>query len=212
MFTLTLTSREATGKSAASALAKDGLIPAIIYGAKKKSESVSIPLADFKKILRDAGESTVIELDGLGGKMQALIQDVDFDPVTNLPRHADLLIIEKGAKMEVSVPLSFVGEAPAVKLGARLVKVMHELEVVADAAHLPHEIAVDVTVLENAGDQVRVADLSIPSGVEVRTDAEEVVALVQVAEEETEESAALDMGSIEVEKKGKEAEEGGQEA
>ncbi len=207
MTTLTVTPREAKGSRAVKKLAESGLIPGVIYSAKHETQSISIPLADFQKVLRDEGESSVLDIAGLSGKVQALIHDIDFDPVTNLPRHADFLAIEKGAKMEVAIPLSFVGEAPASKQDARIVKVLHELHVVADAAHLPHEIEVDISVLENAGDQIHVKDLKLPDGVESKADLEEVVVLAQVAEEEKEEEAAVDMASIEVEGKGK-AEEG----
>jgi large subunit ribosomal protein L25 len=207
MITIEAQTREITGKKAGSRLAADGLIPAVLYGAKRDVQSISIPLAPFKKVLRDAGESTVIEISGLGGSVQALIHEVDLDPVTNLPRHVDFLAVAKGAKVEVAVPLTFTGEAPAVKAGARLVKVMHELLVSADAAHLPHEIEVDISTLENDGDQIHVRDLKLPNGVEVKEDGEEVVALTQIAEDEPEEAVTLDIASIEVEKKGKTEEE-----
>jgi large subunit ribosomal protein L25 len=211
--TLNAQTREATGKEAGRALAAVGRIPAVVYGPKQDATSISLEAGEFKKILRDAGESSVISLTGLGADMQVLIHDVDFDPVTNLPRHADLYAIEKGAKVEVAVPLSFIGEAPAVKLGMNIVKVMHELEIEADPANLPHEIEVDMSALAAEGDQIRVSDLKIPAGVTVKVDGEEVVALAQAIEEEKEEdSAAPDMDSIEVEGKGKETEESTEDA
>lgn len=207
--TLTATKRDATGKSAAKALATEDRIPAVVYGPKQAATPISLSLPEFKKVLRDAGESSVIALSGLGSDMQVLIHDVDLDPVTSLPRHADLYAIEKGAKVEVAVPLSFVGEAPAVKAGANLVKVMHELEIEADPANLPHEIEVDVSGIALVGDQIHVRDLAIPHGVTVKVEGEEVVALAQAVQEEVEEeTAAPDMDAIEVEGKGKsEAEE-----
>lgn len=203
MITLEAKTREIRGKKAAGELAKEGRIPAILYGAKREALSISLPLAAFKKVLRDAGESSVIELSGLGASVQALIHEVDVDPVTSLPRHADLLAVAKGAKVEVAVPLVFTGESPAVKTGARLVKVMHELEVSADAAHLPHEIEIDISILENDGDQIHVRDIKLPNGVDSKEDGDEVVVLVQIAEEEPEEVVTLDMSAIDVEKKGK---------
>ncbi len=208
--TLNATAREATGKAAGRALSKEGRMPAVVYGPKQEATPISLSLQEFKKILRDAGESSVLELAGLGTAIQVLIHDVDHDPVTGTPRHADLYAIEKGAKVEVAVPLSFVGESPAVKAGANLVKVMHELEIEADPANLPHEIEVDITSLAAVGDQIHVSDLVIPHGVTVKADAEEVVALIQEVVEEPEETTTTpDMESIEVEKKGKE--EGGEE-
>jgi large subunit ribosomal protein L25 len=125
--------------------------------------------------------------------------------VTNVPRHADFYAIEKGAKIEVAVPLVFVGEAPAEKAGANIVKVMHEVEIEADAAHLPHDIQVDISGLAAIDDQIHAKDLVLPSGVALKTDGDEVIALAQEVKEEVEEApAAVDMGAIEVEKKGKE--------
>lgn len=205
--TLNATKREETGKAGKRALSEDQ-IPAVVYGPKHEAEHIALPLHEFKKVLRDAGESTVIELSGLGKNIQVLIHEVDRDPVTTNPRHADFYAIEKGAKVEVAVPLTFVGESFAVKTGANLVKVMHELPIEAEAAHLPHDIEVDISALNAIGDQIHVKDLKLPAGVTVTVDEEEVVALAQeVAQETEEDSAAPDMDAIEVEKKGKDEEE-----
>ena len=211
MFSLVAQKRSETGKRA-RALSALGRMPAVVYGPKQEATPVSIAIADFRKVLRDAGESSVIELSGVAsGALQVLIHEVDLDPVTSVPRHADLYAIEKGAKVEVAVPLTFIGESAAVKGGANLVKVMHEVEIEAAPADLPHDIEVDISVLKEIGDQIHVSDLKIPKGVEVKADAEEVVALIQAVVEEVEEApAAIDMDAIEVEKKGKE--EGGEEA
>jgi large subunit ribosomal protein L25 len=207
MITLAATPRTITGKSSAK-LSKEGLMPAVVYGPKQENVSIALSLLEFKRILRDEGESSVIELSGLGKTMQVLIHDVDRDPVTSVPRHADFYAIEKGAKVEVAVPLSFIGESAAVKAGANLVKVMHELEISADAADLPHEIEIDISVLAEVGDQIHVSDIKLPKGVVVQVEGDEIVALIQeVAVEEEEESAGPDMASIEVEKKGKTDEE-----
>lgn len=201
--TLNAQPREVTGK-ASRRLVNEGLMPAVVYGPKQESTNVSLSLQEFKKILRDAGESSVIDLQGLGKGLQVLIHNVDVDPVTSQPRHADLYAIEKGAKVQVAVPLSFVGESMAVKLGANIVKVMHELNIEADPSKLPHEIEVDISALAAVGDQIHVKDLAIPAGVTVEDDADEVVALAQEIEVEAEaETAPVDMDAIEVEAKGK---------
>ena len=206
--TLTATKREERGKAAAKLLADDRL-PAVVYGPKQATEAITLSLPDFKKVLRDAGESSVIELQGLDKPLQVLIHDVYRDPVSTDPRHADLYAIEKGAKVEVAVPLSFVGESMAVKLGANVVKVLHELPIEAAAADLPHEIEVDIAALAAVGDQIHVKDLKLPKGVTATVEGDEVVALAQEVEQESEEDAAgaPDMDAIEVEKKGKEEEE-----
>lgn len=200
---LTVSPRTVVGKST-KVLAEEGMIPAVVYGKKQESMSISVPLLAFEAILRHGGESALIELSGLEKPVQALIHDLDRDPVTHAPRHVDFYAVEKGAKVTVSVPLSFVGESVAVKSGANLVKVLHEIEIEADATKLPSEIEVDIAPLAAEGDQIRVADLTAPSGVTILTSEDEVVALAQAVAEETEEDAgAPDMASIEVEQKGK---------
>ncbi|MGB4076363.1 MAG: 50S ribosomal protein L25 [Minisyncoccia bacterium] len=202
--TLAVTKREETGKRAKRLLSA-GRMPAIVYGPKQESVPVSLSLPEFQKILRDSGESSVLELSGLGESLQVLIHEVDRDPVTNVPRHADLYAIEKGAKVEVAVPLSFIGESPAVKAGASLVKVLHELEIEAAPGDLPHEISVDISSLLEIGAQIHVSQLVLPKGVTAKAEGEQVVALIQeVTVEEEVVVAAPDMAAIEVEKKGKE--------
>jgi large subunit ribosomal protein L25 len=202
--TLNATKREGTGRVSRRLLSEDQM-PAIVYGPKQAPEAITLSVPEFKKVLRDAGESSVIELKGLGPTIQVLIHEVDRDPVTTIPRHADLYAIEKGAKVEVSVPLEFVGESFAVKTGANLIKVMHELPIEAEAADLPHEIEVDISALNAVGDQIHVKDLKLPKGVTATVEGDEVVALTQEVEVEAEEeTVAPDMDAIEVEKKGKE--------
>ncbi len=204
--TLAATKREETG-SRGKRLLTDGRLRAVVYGPKQESTSIEVESREFERILRNEGESSVVELSGLGSPMQVLIHDIDRDPVTNVPRHVDFYAIEKGAKVEVAIPLEFVGESPAVKGGASLVKVIHELEIEAAPADLPHNIEVDISVLAEVGAQILVSDLTVPKGVEVKADAEQVVALIQeVTVEEEAPAEAPDMASIEVEKKGKDEE------
>ncbi len=206
MPTIHVTTRDQIGKTT-TLLAKEGRMPAVVYGNKQEATPISLSVQDFSKILRDTGESSVLDLEGLGKPMQVLIQEIDRDPVTNIPRHADFLALEKGAKIEVSVPLSFIGESMAVKLGANLVKVLHELPVECAPADLPHEIEVDVSALAEVGDQIHVKDLTLPKGVVATIDEEETVVLAQEVEvEEETPSAGPDMSAIQVEKKGKEEE------
>lgn len=208
--TLNATPRTETGKASRKLLQEDRL-PAVVYGPKQEATPITLSVPEFRKVLRDAGESSVIELKGVGAPMQVLIHEVDRDPVTTQPRHADLYAIEKGAKVEVAVPLVFVGESMAVKLGANVVKVMHELAIEADPSALPHEIEVDISSLNEVGDQIHVKDVKLPAGVVAQAEADEVVALAQAVEEEVEETTPVDMAAIEVEAKGKEEGEEGAE-
>ena len=143
-------------------------------------------------------------MSGLGELLPTLIHEVNLDPLTSKPRHVDFYAVTKGEKVEVAIPLEFVGVSPAVEAGANLVKVMHEVEVEADPMNLPHDIPVDLSVLKAINDRIHARDLVLPAGVELVGEPEEVVALVQEVVEEKVEEAPADISAIEVEKKGKE--------
>ena len=170
-----------------------------------------IPEIDFIKVWREAGESSIVTLKTTEGNHDALIHAIDLDPVTDKVRHVDFYVVEKGKKIKVHVPIEFEGVAPAVKeLGALLVKVLHEVEIEAKPADLPHEIIVSVESLINLESQILAKDIKLPAGVELVTGEDEVIALVSEAKEEViEETAPVDLSTIEIsEKKGKKEEEG----
>lgn len=206
MLTLKVEKRNEGGGSAA-VIRRAGSIPAVVYGAHQASMPILVSAIAFEKALKEAGEATVISLTGVGAALPALIHEVDFNPLTNRPRHVDFYAVTKGEKVEVAIPLTFVGESPAVDAGANLVKVLHEVEVEADPMNLPSTIEVDLSVLQAIDDQIHAKDLSLPAGVALVTDPEEVVALVQEVASEEAAAAPADIASIEVEKKGKEEEQ-----
>ena len=187
-----------------SSLRAAGLIPAVVYGAHQEATPISVDAKVFAKVLGEAGEATIVSLSGLGAALPTLIHDIDRDPVSGRPLHVDFYAVTKGEKVQVAIPLSFVGESAAVEAGANLVKVLHEIEVKADPMNLPHAIEADIALLKEVDDQIHAKDLALPKGVELAVEPEEVVALVQAVVEEKEEAAAADIAAIEVEKKGKE--------
>lgn len=204
---LTATKRSRAGSKAAKALRAAGEIPAVVYGAAKESEPISLKAGEFEKVWKSAGESTLITLSGAGSDALVLIQDVALDALYQTPIHVDLLAVEADKAVEVDVPLVFVGVAPAEKeLGGTLVKVMHELEIEALPKDLPHEIAVDISLLKTFDDQIRVGDLILPAGVTAKDAPSEVVALVQEVKEEVVPEEPVDVTAVEIEKKGKEEE------
>ncbi len=181
-----------------------GNVPGVVYGPKQAPINVSILQTTMEKTVRDAGESTIIVLEGIGAPVEVLIQDVSFDSTRGGIQHVDFYAIEAGKELTVDVPLEFIGEAPAAKLGGSLTKVLHEVEVTCRPADLPQHIDVDVSSLVDFEAQIHVRDLVVPKGVKIENDPEEVVALVQEVEEEVvEEVATVDMAAVEVEKKGK---------
>ncbi len=206
--TLKVSERTERGKQLAK-LRQGGVLPAVVYGPKEEAMAIKLDQKEFEKVFKEAGESSVLVLSGAGDDKEVLVQDVAYDVIKGGVEHVDFYAIEKGKEVTVNVPLEFVGEAPAIKLGGSLTKALHEIEVTCKPASLPHEIVVDVSSLATFEDHIRVKDLNIPSGVKVENDPEETVAVVTEVKEEVEEPVAIDMEAIEVEKKGKE-EEGGE--
>ena len=201
--------REKIGKL--EGLRKAGFLPAVYYGHKKESTPIKVNKIDFLKAWKNAGESTVIKLITPEGDLEALIHDVDLDPLTSEPRHADFYIFEKGHKIEIEIPLEFVGVSPAVKdLGGSLIKILRELKVEAAPSNLPKYIEVDISSIIEIDGQILAKDLILPEKVELAENPEEVVVTVAPPkEEETEEAPVADLSQIEVEKKGKKEEEKG---
>ncbi len=207
MITLKVEKRDA--KTSLGEIRKAGKMPAVFYGKKEASTSIMLPYAIFEKTLKEAGESTILHLEGKDIDVDVLIQEVDLDPVTDKPRHADFYAIEKGKKLEIKIPLEFIGVAPAVKdLGGILVKVMHEIKIEALPKDLPHKLEVDISGLATFDSIVTAASIKLPEGVTLKVKPEEVVASVYEPKEEVVEEVPVDLSTIEVAKKGKEAKEG----
>ncbi|MEI6842898.1 MAG: 50S ribosomal protein L25 [bacterium] len=190
-------------------LRKDGLMPAVFYGKKTASTPISVSLKDFIKVWKAVGESGVVTLKDKTASVDTLIHTVDMDPISGNPFHADFYVFEKGKKIDVSVPLEFIGVSPAVKdLSGNLNKILHEIKISADPQHIPHVIEVDISSLAQFGDVITASQIKMPHGVVLEENEEEVVASVSAPKEEVEEvSTPIDLSAIEVEKKGKKDEE-----
>ena len=186
-----------------------GRMPAVFYGPKEKSTSITVSTIEFIKVYKKAGESSVIILKEGNNEHEALIHDIDVHPVTGAPRHADFYVIEKGKKIKVNIPLVFIGVSPAVRdKGAILVKVSRELEIEAIPKDLPHELSIDISTLIDFSSTITAKDIILPNGVTLVSGSDEILASISEAKEEIEEVKPIDMSTIEVAKKGKEAKEG----
>ncbi len=187
----------------------NGSLPVIVYGYKQEAMPLFVGMVEFKKALKDAGESTLVNL-SIDDEItkDILINDVQYHPVLGEPIHADFYVVQQDKAIEVEVPLVFEGEAPAVKdLGGNLVKVLHELTVEALPKNLPHDLKVDISVLAGLDSQILVKDIKMPAGVTALAEPEEVIcSITEAGEEVAEEEAPVDLSTIEVEKKGKEEE------
>ena len=185
-----------------------GNIPAVIYGVGiSEPVHVSVEREAFKKVWKAAGGSSPITLSVNGKNFDTLIHDFQIDPRTDNVIHADFLALDKSTKVTVNVELEFVGISPAVKSGmGTLEKVLYEIEVEALPVDLPKNIEIDITKLENIGDNIQVKDLSVSSKVEIKNDPEDIIVVITGLQSEVE-SADADLTSIEVEQKGKKEED-----
>lgn len=216
MQTLSAEKRSITGKQV-RALRKKGFLPAVVYGKTTPTQTVSIPLNTFRKVLALSGESTLVTLSVDGTPYNVLIHDVLVDPLTETPLHADFLAVQMDKELETKVMLEFIGESPAAKNeGGILVKVMHEVEISALPKDLPHVIEVDTSRLANINDRITLRDLSVPSGVTITADLDEIVALIEPPRSEEElkalETEAAPVAEVITEREEKEAKKATEEA
>jgi len=211
---LTATKRSKTEKL--DAIRSNGMVPAVVYGARVENTMISVPSVLFTKLFNIVGETSTIVLEIAQEKatdkpikVDVLIHEVQVDPIRGFPIHIDFLAIDMNKEITVSVPVEFTGIEVAEKASSGvLVKVLHEVEVEALPKDMPHEILVDVSTLVAIDDQIHIKDIKLPKGVKILTDENEVVALLaNVKEEIVEETAPVDLSAIEVEKKGKKEEE-----
>lgn len=196
-------------------------IPGILYGHDVQNIILQVPYNDFEKIYQEAGGSKIISLVIDGEPHQALIHDVELEPLTQNYQHVDFYQIKMTEKITAEVPLHFVGESKAVEeQDGILVKNFDTLEVSCLPVDLPSHLEVDISVLENIDDSIHIKDLKLPEGVEVLKDSEETIAtvapprteeeLAELEEEVSEEEAVKQVEATE-EKKEETGEEKGQE-
>lgn len=189
-------------------LRNQGKLPAVYYGRKEKSTPVTVNTGDFKKLLKEVGESTVVTLKTEKKNIDVLIHDISYEPVHGDLVHVDFYAIETDKPVEVNVSLNFVGVAPAEKeQGGVLVKVLHEILIKGLPKDLPQMIEVDLGALKTMDDSISIENLSLPSGIKFAGNPKDVVVSITTAVEEKEEETTFDADSVLVESKGKEESE-----
>ncbi len=191
--------REIIGKKVEK-LREAGMIPAELYGHDSENVHLSVPAKEFMKLFKEAGESTIINLDLGNEKLPVLIHDLQKNPLTDEISHIDFYQVRMDEEITASVPLEFVGEAPAVKeKGGILIKAVQEIEIEALPADLPHKIEVDLIGLSDIGRSIHVKDLKIGEKVKALIDAETVVATVTEPAKEEVEEKPISVEEVEVE-------------
>lgn len=206
---------EGTPRSAkAQVVRRAGAVPAILYGHNLAPQSLEVNSQVFGKLFQKAGSTSLIMLSVGDTQHPVLVREVQYHPLKNTVRHIDFYQVRMDEEIEASVPLSFIGESPAVKdQGGVLVRNLDELAVKALPQNLPHNIEVDISGLNTFEKVVHVSDLKLPEGVTVLAETETVVALVQPprTEEELEqldEAVTEDVEAVEGVKPAEEPAEG----
>jgi large subunit ribosomal protein L25 len=161
--------RTVTGRSAVRKLKARGVVPAIIYGAKDKPETLQVSKRDINAMLSHAsGENILVELEieGDGGKNRlALVQEVQHSPVGGDVLHIDFHAVSMDEEIQADVPLEVVGTANGVKnFGGLLEQNLRSLAIECLPRDLPDILTVDVSALE-IGDSIHVRDIALPTGV-----------------------------------------------
>ncbi|MDG4833419.1 50S ribosomal protein L25/general stress protein Ctc [Solwaraspora sp. WMMD1047] len=179
------------GKGGARRTRRAGKVPAVLYGHGEKPKHIALPAREFAAAIRHGGANQLFAIEiSDGTQALALPKAIQRDPIKDSFEHIDLLLVRRGEKVTVEVPVQLVGEP------ARDTLVMHEhdtLSVTADATRLPDHLETSIDGLE-PGSQVTAADVRLPQGVELAVDPELVVVVITAAP--TAEQLAAETGEV----------------
>jgi large subunit ribosomal protein L25 len=198
---LSVQTREMAGKKV-NALRKEGLIPAELYGHGVTNVHFVVPVKEFVKVFREAGENTVVTLVAGKIKTPVMIHDVQHDYLTGEATHIDFYQVKMDEKITAGIPLEFVGESPAVREKAAVInKSMTELEVEAFPQDMPRRFEVNLALLDDIDKTIYVRDIVVPKGVVVLVDADTAIATATppMKEEVVEPVATADVAEVKVE-------------
>jgi len=205
--------------ASASALRQRGGMPAVLYGHGLKSVSLEVDGKKFMQVFSAAGSTSLVSLKLEDGKEHpVLIREAQYHPVRGGILHADFYQVRLNEEIRAQVPIRYTGESAAVKdMGGVLVRNLDAIDLSALPANLPHDIEVDISVLKEFDQAIRISDLNLSKDITVFHEQEDVVALVQAPRSQEEIDAELaaetteDVSSVEgVEDKEPEAEAAGE--
>ncbi|MBT2213854.1 MULTISPECIES: 50S ribosomal protein L25/general stress protein Ctc [Actinomadura] len=179
------------GKGAARRTRRAGKVPAVLYGHGTDPQHISLPGHELMLALKTP--NVLLTIEGLGdGSELALPKDVQRDPIKGFLEHVDLLLVKRGEKVVVDLPVNVVGDVVA---GGRLVQTEVQISVEAEATHIPESVSLDITGLD-IDSQVLAKDLKLPQGTDLAADEETLIVQIvdatvstEPAAEESEEAA-----------------------
>ena len=160
--------RTGTGKGAARQARRDGKVPGIVFGGDVDPLPINIPFnALFARLKQGRFKSTLFNLKVEGhDDVRVICRDVQRDVVKDLPTHLDLMRLRRTSKINLFLPVEFINEeeCPAFKQGGVLTVIRNEIEVIVTAGDIPDHITVDLSLLENIGDNISISQVSLPEG------------------------------------------------
>jgi len=172
------------GKGAARRTRRAGKVPAVLYGHGTEPQHISLPGHDLMLALKTP--NVLLRVEGVGsGSELALPKDVQRDPIKGFLEHVDLLLVKRGEKVSVSIPIQVTGEVVA---GGRLVQPEVEIAVEAEATQIPEAVTLDIEGLE-IDSQVLAKDLTLPAGTTLVADEDLLIAQIVDASMSTEPAA-----------------------
>jgi len=183
--TLQARERDERGKNAARRLRASGMLPAILYG-DGDSTSLAVETRTLDYTLTHFGDNALYNIDVGSGSSTARVVDAHRDPVSGLLVHVDFAPVNMRELIEVTVPLTLVGEAAGSDEGGVLQQVAYEIQAETLPGDIPQEITLDVTSL-GMNENLTLGDLTLPEGVTLLSDPEEIAATVTAPTEITDE-------------------------
>lgn len=166
-------------------LRKSSFIPGVIYGEGQEPIHITLPYKTFLETFKKAGETTIIECKVDKKTIPTLISDVAVHPVKETVLHVDFRKVNLKKKVETRVPVVIVGDSPAVKAGGVLLQQMQEVFVEALPQNIPHEISIDISLITEVGQEVKISDLPKSDSYEITDDMTRVVVSVVAHKEES---------------------------
>lgn len=201
----------------AKELRRDNKIPAVLYGHGVQNVNLAIDYREFEKAYQAGGGKGLLDLTiDAAAPIKVLVQDFQVDPLRSNFTHVDFRQVKMDEKIKTNVNLKFVGESPAVKgLGGIFVKSFNSIPVECLPKDLVAEIAVDISVLKEFGNVIRISDIAAPAGITILAHAVDVVATVtppRAEEEVAPAAAAVDLSQIKTEAEEKKEKKAAEEA
>jgi large subunit ribosomal protein L25 len=185
---LSVEPRTEFGKGAARRTRRAGKIPAVLYGHGSDPRHLSLPALEFARVIRENGQNSVLTLDLDNAAELALTKTIVVHPLKNYIEHVDLLVVHRGEKITVDVPVVLTGEAAP---GTLVVQDLDTLQVEVEALHIPEQFEVSIDGAQ-AGTQITASQVQLPEGAQLATDGDYLVVAVQEAPSEASLEAEVD--------------------